>query len=70
MQCEVLTDCVTLQEVSTDNLLSDVLHFPSGTDLHDHPLVQSACLILQVDLCAVYTLFRHLSLLSCSIMKG
>ena len=50
------TDCATLQEVSVDALLPDVLHFPSGTDLHDHPLVQSACLILQVNSHSVYTL--------------
>ena len=33
-----------------DELLPDVLHFPAGTDLHDHPLVQSAQIILQVAL--------------------
>ena len=34
--------------VTVDKLLPDVLHFPPATDLHDHPLVQSSCLILQV----------------------
>ena len=37
-----------LQEVSVDPLLPDVLHLPAGTDMHDHPLVKSTCLILQV----------------------
>lgn len=31
-----------------DALLPDVLVFPPGTDLHDHPLVQQGVLILQV----------------------
>jgi putative methyltransferase len=34
-----------------DPLLPDVLVFPPGTDLHDHPLVQQGLLILQV-ICA------------------
>ena len=40
--------CVSLQDVHVDTLLPDVIHFPAGTDLHDHPLVQKSCLILQV----------------------
>jgi len=35
-------------DVSVDDLLPDVLVFPAGTDLHDHPLVKSGMLILQV----------------------
>lgn len=35
-------------QVKIDQHLPDVLSFPSGTDLHDHPLVTSSCLILQV----------------------
>lgn len=31
-----------------DELLPDVLVFPPGTDLHDHPLVQQGVLVLQV----------------------
>jgi putative methyltransferase len=31
-----------------DELLPDLLEFPPGTDLHDHPLVQQGVLILQV----------------------
>eukprot|EP00775_Hariotina_reticulata_P011098 gene11098-11252_t len=34
-------------DVSVDVLLPDVLVFPAGTDLHDHPLVRSGVLILQ-----------------------
>ena len=30
-----------------DALLPDVLLFPPGTDLHDHPLVKDSRLILQ-----------------------
>lgn len=37
-----------LQEPLVDELLPDVLMFPPGTDLHDHPLVQQGVLILQV----------------------
>ena len=40
--------CVSLQTVHVDTLLPDVIHFPANTDLHDHPLVQNSCLILQV----------------------
>lgn len=29
-------------------MLGDVLLFPAGTDLHDHPLVEDSRLILQV----------------------
>ncbi|KAK9907331.1 hypothetical protein WJX75_001613 [Coccomyxa subellipsoidea] len=35
------------KQVSADELLPDVLLFPAATDLHDHPLVKSSCLILQ-----------------------
>lgn len=35
------------QQVTVDDLLPDVLLFPPATDLHDHPLVKSSCLILQ-----------------------
>lgn len=31
-----------------DDLLSDLLRLPHGTDLHDHPLVAEGSLILQV----------------------
>lgn len=34
--------------VHVDELLPDLLVFPPGTDLHDHPLVTSGVLILQV----------------------
>jgi putative methyltransferase len=36
-----------------DELLPDLLVFPAGTDLHDHPLVQQGVLILQVTAAAV-----------------
>ncbi|BDA47879.1 probable 28S rRNA (cytosine-C(5))-methyltransferase [Coccomyxa sp. Obi] len=35
------------QQVTVDDLLPDVLLFPPASDLHDHPLVKSSCLILQ-----------------------
>jgi len=35
------------QEARLDDLLPDVLQFPAGTDLHDHPLVADGRLILQ-----------------------
>ena len=34
--------------VHVDELLPDLLVFPPGTDLHDHPLVTEGVLILQV----------------------
>lgn len=34
--------------VAVDGLLPDLLVFPPGTDLHDHPLVEEGVLILQV----------------------
>ena len=34
--------------MEVDSLLPDVLAFPEGTDLHDHPLVRDRRLILQV----------------------
>jgi putative methyltransferase len=34
--------------VKVDDLLPDLLVFPAGTDLHDHPLVTEGVLILQV----------------------
>jgi hypothetical protein len=40
------------REVQQDALLDDVLLFPPGTDLHEHPLVKDACLILQVRSCS------------------
>ena len=36
--------------VTVDALLPDLLNFPPGTDLHDHPLVESGALILQVQI--------------------
>lgn len=37
---------------SVDPLLPDLLRFPPGTDLHDHPLVEEGTLILQAsDIC-------------------
>ena len=30
-----------------DKHLSDVLVFPAGTDLHNHPLYVSGCILLQ-----------------------
>lgn len=35
-------------DVHVDELLPDLLVFPPGTDLHDHPLVEQGVLILQV----------------------
>jgi putative methyltransferase len=35
-------------DVYVDGLLPDLLVFPPGTDLHDHPLVEQGELILQV----------------------
>lgn len=35
-------------EARRDDLLSDVLVLPAGTDMHNHPLVLSHKLILQV----------------------
>ena len=37
-----------MQDVSKDDLLADVLIFPTGTDLHAHPLVANGSLVLQV----------------------
>lgn len=37
-----------VQQVAVDELLPDLLVFPPGTDLHDHPLVESGVLVLQV----------------------
>jgi len=39
-----------VQEVQQDTLLWDLLNFPAGTDLHDHPLVEDGSIILQVAL--------------------
>jgi putative methyltransferase len=36
-----------------DDLLPNLLVFPAGTDLHDHPLVQQGVLILQVTTAAM-----------------
>lgn len=49
-QCHTEQAAVTEPEqqlVHIDDLLPDVLVFPPGTDLHDHPLVQQGVLILQ-----------------------
>ena len=37
--------------MEVDRLLPDVLAFPEGTDLHDHPLVKDGRLVLQVGPC-------------------
>lgn len=37
--------------VEVDELLPDLLVFPPGTDLHDHPLVTEGVLVLQVGSC-------------------
>eukprot|EP00879_Flechtneria_rotunda_P025107 GHRR01026662.1.p1 GENE.GHRR01026662.1~~GHRR01026662.1.p1 ORF type:complete len:264 (-),score=76.38 GHRR01026662.1:443-1234(-) len=44
------TGATTVQQgtVAVDDLLSDVLVFPTGTDLHDHPFVGAGVLLLQV----------------------
>lgn len=36
------------QLAAVDPLLPDLLAFPPGTDLHDHPLVAAGALVLQV----------------------
>ena len=36
------------QEAQVDQMLPDVLLFPAGSDLHDHPLVTNGSLVLQV----------------------
>ncbi len=36
------------QKATVDELLPDVLLFPAGTDLHDHPLVVNGGIVLQV----------------------
>eukprot|EP00879_Flechtneria_rotunda_P027154 GHRR01029028.1.p1 GENE.GHRR01029028.1~~GHRR01029028.1.p1 ORF type:complete len:363 (+),score=144.53 GHRR01029028.1:78-1166(+) len=43
------TGATTVQQgtVAVDDLLSDVLVFPTGTDLHDHPFVGAGVLLLQ-----------------------
>ena len=38
------------QQAEVDQLLPDVLLFPAGSDLHDHPLVANGSLVLQVRL--------------------
>lgn len=35
------------QQAQVDQMLSDVLFFPAGSDLHDHPLVTNGSLVLQ-----------------------
>jgi hypothetical protein len=42
-----------------DPLLPDVLVFPPGTDLHDHPLVQQGVLILQASCQRLLLVFLH-----------
>ena len=41
-----------------DKLLPDVLLFPPGSDLHDHPLVVEGKLLLQVCPCLLTTPLR------------
>jgi 25S rRNA (cytosine2278-C5)-methyltransferase len=36
------------KRVRVDDLLPDLLLFPPGTDLHDHPMVADGRLVLQV----------------------
>lgn len=38
------------QQAEVDQMLPDVLLFPAGSDLHDHPLVTNGSLVLQVRL--------------------
>ena len=45
----IADDSIGLQEVGVDAHLPDVLIFPAGTDLHDHPMVLAGQLILQVE---------------------
>jgi hypothetical protein len=49
-------------DVHADELLPDLLVFPPGTDLHDHPLVTEGVLILQV---RVLGLCTRVSMLVC-----
>lgn len=35
------------QQAQVDQMLPDVLLFPAGSDLHDHPLVTNGSLVLQ-----------------------
>jgi putative methyltransferase len=42
-----LSACLQGQLAQVDDLLPDLLAFPPGTDLHDHPLVASGALVLQ-----------------------
>lgn len=42
------------EKASVDELLPDVLLFPAGSDLHDHPLVINGSLVLQVCHCDIY----------------
>ena len=41
------------QQAEVDQLLPDLLLFPAGSDLHDHPLVANGSLVLQVRLLAM-----------------
>lgn len=41
------------QQAEVDQLLPDLLLFPAGSDLHDHPLVANGSLVLQVWLLAM-----------------
>lgn len=47
------------EKASVDELLPDVLLFPAGSDLHDHPLVINGSLVLQVCHCDIW-LANHL----------
>ena len=50
-----ITLCTELQgqQAEVDQLLPDLLLFPAGSDLHDHPLVANGSLVLQVRLFAM-----------------
>lgn len=47
----IANDSIDFQDVQVDAHLPDVLIFPAGTDLHDHPMVLAGQLILQVEPC-------------------
>jgi putative methyltransferase len=53
--------------LQVDDLLPDLLVFPPGTDLHDHPMVAAGELILQVS--TTYVL-RVLALYSTALEAG
>ena len=49
----IANDSIGFQDVQIDAHLPDVLKFPAGTDLHDHPMVLAGQLILQVEPCSL-----------------